>query len=58
MQRSQISQLFQMRSIGISDTTSADSPCHPEEIAHCRPSSARPWSNEQRGGETLPLLGT
>src|SRR5258708_40363930 len=42
MQRSQISQLIQMRSIGISDTTSVDSPCHPEEMAHCRPSSARP----------------
>src|SRR5229473_3170035 len=31
-----------MRSIGISDTTSVDSACHPEEMAHCRPSSARP----------------
>jgi hypothetical protein len=38
MQRSRISQLIQMRSIGVSDTTSVDSPCHPEEIAHCRPS--------------------
>jgi hypothetical protein len=41
MERSQISQLIQMRSIGISDTTSVDSPC--------RPSSARPWSNEPVG---------
>jgi hypothetical protein len=38
MQRSQISQLIQMRSIGISDTSSVDSVCHPEEVAHCRPS--------------------
>jgi hypothetical protein len=38
-----ISQLIQMRSIGISDTTSVDSPCHPEEMAHCRPSSSRPY---------------
>ncbi|MEH2564053.1 hypothetical protein V1289_003680 [Bradyrhizobium sp. AZCC 2289] len=33
MQRSQISQLIQMGSIGTSDTTSADSPCHPGEMA-------------------------
>jgi hypothetical protein len=39
MQRSQISQLIQMGSIGTSDTTSVDSQCHPEEMAHCRPSS-------------------
>jgi hypothetical protein len=41
VQRSQISQLIQMGSIGISDTTSVVSPCHPEELAHCRPSSGR-----------------
>jgi hypothetical protein len=34
--RSQISQLIQMRSIGISDTTSVDSSCNPDEMAHCR----------------------
>jgi hypothetical protein len=39
MRRSQISQLIQMVSIGISDTTPVDSPSHPEEIAHCRPAS-------------------
>jgi hypothetical protein len=37
MQRSQISQHIQMGSIGISDTTSVDSACYPEEMAHCRP---------------------
>ena len=30
MQGSRISQLIQMGSIGISDTTPVDSPCHPE----------------------------
>jgi hypothetical protein len=46
MQGSRISQLIQMGSIGISDTTSVDSACHPEEIVHGRLSFARPWSND------------
>jgi hypothetical protein len=41
MQRSQISQYIQMGSIGISDTTSEDSPRRPEEMVHCRFSCAR-----------------
>jgi hypothetical protein len=32
MQRRRISRFIQMGSIGISDTISVDSPCHPEEM--------------------------
>jgi hypothetical protein len=37
MRRSQISQLIQMGSIGVSDTTPVDSPCHPEGALSAQP---------------------
>jgi hypothetical protein len=59
MQRSPISQHIQMGSIGISDTTSVDSPCRPEEMAHCRFSSARlgRMTCRQRGGADSSAIG-
>ena len=40
MRRSQISQLIQMGSIGISNTTPVDSPCHPEGALSAQPRAA------------------
>jgi hypothetical protein len=60
MQRNQISRLIQMGSIGISDTTSADLLCHPEEIAHCRPqlrATLIEWLVGSAEARTPPLLG-
>jgi hypothetical protein len=37
MRRSQISQLIQMGSVGISDTTPVDSPGHPEGALSAQP---------------------
>ena len=59
MPRSQISPLIQMRSIGISNATPVDSPCHPEELALS--ARLRATLAERHAGSadarTLPLLG-
>jgi hypothetical protein len=55
VQRSQISQLVQMGSIGISDTTPVDSPGHLEEMAHCWPSFARPRLNDLQAARRREL---
>jgi hypothetical protein len=56
MQRSRISQLIQMRSIGISDTTSVDSPCHPRKSRIVGPAAGRQLSLWQVSRRTRSLL--